>query len=58
MKINTPNPMDEKEFGYYTRKIIDVLGDDISRFFIVIRDTFEYFTVSDNIIEKTNISLK
>jgi hypothetical protein len=58
MKINTLNPMDEKEFKYYTQKIVDTLGDDISGFFTVIRDTFEYFTVSDNIIEKTHISLE
>jgi hypothetical protein len=58
MKINTSNPMDEKEFAVYTRKIAAALGDDISGFFTVIRDTFEYFTVSDNIIEKTQISLK
>jgi hypothetical protein len=58
MKINTPNPMGEKEFEYYTRKIVEALGDDISGFFTVIRNTFEYFTVSDNIIEKTQISLE
>jgi hypothetical protein len=55
MKIN---PMDKKEFEVYTQKTVDILGDDISDFFTVIHDTFEYFTVSDNIIEKTQISLK
>jgi hypothetical protein len=58
MKRNNINPMDDKEFETYTRKIVGVLGDDISGFFTVIYDTFEYFTASDTIIEKTQISLK
>ena len=56
MKIKTSNPMDEIEFEVYTKKIIDTLGDDISGFFTVIHDMFEYFVESDNIIEKTQIS--
>jgi hypothetical protein len=58
MKRRNINPMGEKEFEVYTQKLVDILGDDISEFFSVIRDTFEYFTVSDNIIEKTQISLE
>jgi hypothetical protein len=50
--------MDEKEFEIYTQKIVDALGDDIAGFFTVIRNTFEYFTASDSIIEKTQISLE
>jgi hypothetical protein len=50
--------MNEKEFEVYTKKIIDTLGDDISGFFTIIHDTFEYFIASDNIIEKTEISLE
>jgi hypothetical protein len=57
MKRGNINPMDDKEFEDYTKKIIDVLGDDISDFFTVIRDTFEYFMESDAVIEKTQISL-
>jgi hypothetical protein len=57
MKENI-TPMDKKEFEVYTQKIVDTLGDDISGFFTVIRDTFDYFIASDNIIEKTEISLK
>jgi hypothetical protein len=55
MKIN---PMDEKEFKSYTQKIVGALGDDISGFFTVIHDTFEYFMESDAVIEKTQISLE
>jgi hypothetical protein len=58
MKRGNSNPMDEKEFEAYTQKIVGVLGDDISGFFTIIHDTFEYFTASDTIIEKTQISLK
>jgi hypothetical protein len=50
MKRSTTSPMNEKEFEAHTRKIVDDLGDDISGFFTVIRDTFEYFTASDNIV--------
>ena len=49
MKGGNINLMDDKEFEVYTRKIVDALGDDISGFFTVIHDTFEYFTASDNI---------
>jgi hypothetical protein len=58
MKRININPIDEKEFEICTRKIVDALGDDISGFFIVIHDTFEYFVESDSIIEKTQISLE
>jgi hypothetical protein len=58
MKGGNINLMDDKEFKVYTRKIVDALGDDTSGFFTVIHDTFEYFTVSDNIIGKTEISLE
>jgi hypothetical protein len=58
MKGGNINLMDDKEFRVYTQKIVDALGDDVSGFFTVIHDTFEYFTVSDNIIEKTEISLE
>jgi hypothetical protein len=57
MKREHINPMNDKEFEVYTRKIIDILGDDISSFFTVIRDTFEYFAESDAVIEKTQTSL-
>jgi hypothetical protein len=50
--------MNEEEFEVYTRKTIEALGEDISGFFTVIRDTFEYFSASDDIIEKTEISLE
>jgi hypothetical protein len=55
MKIK---PMNKEEFETYTRKTVDTLGDDISDFFTVIHNTFEYFTASDDIIEKTEISLE
>jgi hypothetical protein len=58
MKVNTINPMDDKEFEAYTQKIVDVLGDDISGFFTLIHDVFEYFEKSDAIIEKTQTSLE
>jgi hypothetical protein len=58
MKRSNINPMNEKEFEVHIKKIVDTLGDDISGFFTVIRDTFEYFTVSDSVIEKTQISLE
>jgi hypothetical protein len=58
MKRSKINPMDDKEFETYTRKIADVLGDEILGFFTVIHDTFEYFTTSDNIIERTQIPLE
>jgi hypothetical protein len=58
MKGNNINPMDDKEFEAHTRKIVGALGDDISGFFTIIHDTFEHFTVSDNMIEKTQISLE
>jgi hypothetical protein len=57
MKIKNTNPADDKEFEVYTRKIIDVLGDDISGFFTLVHDVFEYFVESDNIIEKIQTSL-
>jgi hypothetical protein len=47
-----------KEFEVNVKKIIGVPGDDISSFFTVIYDTFEYFTASDDIIEKTRISVE
>jgi hypothetical protein len=50
--------MDEKEFEVYTRTTVDAFGDGISGFFTVIHDTFAYFTESDKIIEKTQISLE
>jgi hypothetical protein len=56
--MNTVNPMNEEEFEVYTRKIVDALGDDISGFFTVIRETFEYFTASDSVVENTEISLE
>jgi hypothetical protein len=52
------DPTNKEEFEIYTRKIVDALGDDISGFFTVIRDTFEYFVELDSIIEKTQISLE
>jgi uncharacterized protein with von Willebrand factor type A (vWA) domain len=58
MKKKNTNPMDEKEFKLYTQKIVGALGDDISGFFNIIRDTFEYFMESDGIIEKTQISIE
>jgi hypothetical protein len=58
MKIINTNSIDKEEFEVYTKKIVDTLGDDISGFFTVIQDTFEYFTASDNIVEKTQISLE
>jgi hypothetical protein len=58
MKRRNTNPMDDKEFENYTRKIIGVLGDDISGFFTLIHDVFKYFEESDTIIEKTQISLE
>ncbi|MDR2184595.1 MAG: hypothetical protein LBO80_02845 [Treponema sp.] len=58
MESENINPMDEKEFTSYTRKLISVLGDDVLGFFTVIHDTFEYFVDSDTIIEKTQISLE
>jgi hypothetical protein len=58
MKRSAISPTNEKEFEVYTRKIVDALGEDISDFFTVIHDTFEYFTASDNIIEKRQISLE
>jgi hypothetical protein len=50
--------MDEKEFEAHTKKLVDTLGNDISGFFNVIHDTFEYFVESDAVIEKTQISLE
>jgi hypothetical protein len=58
MKRKNINPMGEKEFEVYTQKLVDILGDGISGFFTVIHDTFEYFVESDNVIEKTQISLE
>jgi hypothetical protein len=58
MKKENINPMDEKEFEAHTKKLVDTLGDDVSGFFNVIHDTFEYFVKSDAVIEKTQISLK
>lgn len=58
MKRGNINSVDEKEFKSYTQKIVGALGDDISGFFNVIRDTFEYFVESDAVIEKTQISLE
>jgi hypothetical protein len=55
MKIK---PIDKEEFEACTRKITETLGDNISGFFTVIRDTFEYFTSSDDIIKETQVSLK
>jgi hypothetical protein len=55
MKTDT---MDKKEFEIYTQKIVGALGDGISGFFTVIRNTFEYFVESDGVIEKTEISLE
>jgi hypothetical protein len=55
MKTDT---MNKREFEVYTQKIVGALGDDISGFFNVIRNTFEYFVESDSIIEKTEISLE
>jgi hypothetical protein len=52
------DPTNKEEFEVYTRKIVGALGDDISGFFTVIRDTFEYFVESDSIIERTHISLE
>jgi hypothetical protein len=57
MKRSATSPMNEKEFEAHTRKIVDDLGDDILVFLTVIRDTFEYSTVSDS-YEKTQISLE
>jgi hypothetical protein len=57
-KRNNTNPMDEKEFEAYIQKTVDALGDDISGFFTIIHDAFEYFIASDNIIEKTQVSLE
>jgi hypothetical protein len=58
MKRGNINSVDEKEFKSYSQKIVEALGDDISGFFTVIRDAFEYFVESDAIIEKTQISLE
>jgi hypothetical protein len=58
MESENINPMDKEEFEVYTRKIIDALGDDISGFFTIIHDTFQYFVDSDAVIEKTQISLE
>jgi hypothetical protein len=58
MQRNNIKPMNENEFEAYTQKIVDTLGDDISGFFTVIRNMFEYFITSDTIIEKTQISLE
>jgi hypothetical protein len=58
MKRTNYNPMNEKEFEAHVQKVVGTLGDDISGFFTVIHDTFEYFTVSDDIIENTQISLE
>jgi hypothetical protein len=58
MRRNNITPMNDKEFESHTRKIVGALGDDILGFFTVIHDAFEYFTVSDKIIEKTQISLE
>jgi hypothetical protein len=57
MKREHINPIDGKEFEVYTQKIVDILGNDISGFFTLIYDTFEYFMESDEIIEKTQTSL-
>jgi hypothetical protein len=57
MKKENTNPMNEKEFEAHTKKLVDTLGDDVSGFFNIIHDTFEYFVESDGIIEKTQISL-
>jgi hypothetical protein len=58
MKRSYIKPMNEKEFETHTQKVVDALGDNISGFFTVIRNMFEYFITSDNIIEKTQISLE
>jgi hypothetical protein len=58
MESKNIKPMDEKEFEVCTRKIINALGDDISGFFTVIHNTFQYFVDSDAVIEKTYISLE
>jgi hypothetical protein len=57
MKRENTNPMDDKEFEAYIKKIVDVLGDDISGFFTLIHNVFKYFEESDGIIEKTQTSL-
>jgi hypothetical protein len=49
MKRTNIKLMNEEEFEVYTRKTIEALGEDVSGFFTVIRDTFEYFTASDDI---------
>jgi uncharacterized protein YhfF len=56
-RINN-NPVSVKEFEAYTRKIVNALEEDSSGFFTVIRDTFDYFTSSDTIIETTQVSLE
>jgi hypothetical protein len=58
MESENINPMDKEEFEVYARKIIDTSGDDVSGFFTVIHDTFQYFADSDAVIEKTQISLE
>jgi hypothetical protein len=58
MKSENIIPMDKEEFEVYTRKIIDALGDDISGFFTVIHDTFQYFVDSDAVIKKHKYRLK
>jgi hypothetical protein len=58
MKRMNADPMNAREFEARVKKIIDTPGEDISGFFSVIHDTFEYFTASDSIIEKTQISLE
>jgi hypothetical protein len=58
MKNGNNKPMNEKEFKLYTQKRVDTLGDDISGFFNIIRDTFAYFMESDVVIERTQISIE
>jgi hypothetical protein len=56
MKRGNTRLMDGKEFEIYTRRIVDILGDDIAGFFTVIHDVFEYFAELDAVLGKTQIS--
>jgi hypothetical protein len=57
MKTDNIIPMDSEEFEIYVKKIVIALEHEGEIFFDFIREAFEYFTFSDTILERKEVSL-